>query len=95
MHGVVRDDRRRSVHRAGTGMLALDSAGYLVCGAGAAAARGTFAGRSRTASHIRWRRSAPVSSRRATCAQTHPSGLPGAVGDGALVVRFAHDVLAG
>jgi thioredoxin reductase (NADPH) len=77
------------------GMLALDAAGYLVCGAGAAKCNG----------HLRW----PLADREPHLLETVRPGVfaagdvraeaakrvAGAVGDGAMVVRFAHDVLAG
>jgi thioredoxin reductase (NADPH) len=80
---------------AAAGMLALDPAGYLLCGSGAAAC----------ASHLRW----PLPDREPHLLETVRPGVfaagdvragasnrvAGAVGDGALVVRFAHDVLAG
>jgi thioredoxin reductase (NADPH) len=80
---------------AATGILAVDSAGYLLCGAGAAKCEG----------HLRW----PLSDREPHLLETIRPGVfaagdvragasrrvAGAVGDGALVVRFAHDVLAG
>jgi thioredoxin reductase (NADPH) len=75
--------------------LALDPAGYVVCGAGAAACQG----------HLRW----PLADRGPHLLETIRPGVfaagdvradaskrvAGAVGDGALVVRFAYDVLAG
>jgi thioredoxin reductase (NADPH) len=80
---------------AATGILAVDSAGYLLCGAGAATCEG----------HLRW----PLRDRDPHLLETIRPGVfaagdvragaskrvAGAVGDGALVVRFAHDVLAG
>jgi thioredoxin reductase (NADPH) len=77
------------------GLLALDDAGYLLCGAGAARCQG----------HLRW----PLSDREPHLLETVRPGVfaagdvraeaskrvAGAVGDGALVVRFAYDVLAG
>jgi thioredoxin reductase (NADPH) len=77
------------------GMLALDAAGYLVCGTGAAKCEG----------HLRW----PLADREPHLLETVRPGVfaagdvragaskrvAGAVGDGAMVVRFAHDVLAG
>jgi thioredoxin reductase (NADPH) len=80
---------------AATGMLAVDAAGYLLCGAGAAKCDG----------HLRW----PLSDRRPHLLETTRPGVfaagdvrseaskrvAGAVGDGALVVRLAHDVLDG
>jgi thioredoxin reductase (NADPH) len=76
------------------GLLALDAAGYLVCGAGAARCDG----------HLRW----PLSDREPYLLETIRPGVfaagdvradaskrvAGAVGDGALVVRFAYEVLA-
>jgi thioredoxin reductase (NADPH) len=76
------------------GLLALDAAGYLVCGAGAAKCDG----------HLRW----PLSDREPYLLETIRPGVfaagdvradasrrvAGAVGDGALVVRFAYEVLA-
>ena len=78
-----------------TGMLAVDGAGYLLCGAGAANCDG----------HLRW----PLSDREPHLLETTRPGVfaagdvrseaskrvAGAVGDGAMVVRFAYDVLAG
>ena len=78
-----------------TGMLAVDGAGYLLCGAGAANCDG----------HLSW----PLSDREPHLLETTRPGVfaagdvrseaskrvAGAVGDGALVVRFAYDVLAG
>jgi thioredoxin reductase (NADPH) len=76
-------------------LLALDDAGYVLCGAGAASCQG----------HLRW----PLSDRQPHLLETVRPGVfaagdvraeasrrvAGAVGDGALVVRFAYDVLAG
>ena len=78
-----------------TGLLAVDPAGYLLCGAGAAKCDG----------HLAW----PLADREPHLLETVRPGVfaagdvrsgatnrvAGAVGDGALVVRFAHDVLAG
>jgi thioredoxin reductase (NADPH) len=78
-----------------TGMLAVDAAGYLLCGLGAAECDG----------HLAW----PLADRKPYLLETVRPGVfaagdvradaskrvAGAVGDGALVVRFAHDVLAG
>jgi thioredoxin reductase (NADPH) len=80
---------------AADGMLAVDGAGYLLCGQGAADCSG----------HLRW----PLAEREPQLLETVRPGVfaagdvragaanrvAGAVGDGALVVRFAHDVLAG
>jgi thioredoxin reductase (NADPH) len=80
---------------ASTGMLAVDPAGYLLCGSGAATCGG----------HLGW----PLADREPHLLETVRPGVfaagdvragaskrvAGAVGDGALVVRFAHDVLAG
>jgi thioredoxin reductase (NADPH) len=80
---------------AAEGILATDSAGYLVCGVGAAKCDG----------HLRW----PLADRRPHLLETVRPGVfaagdvragasnrvAGAVGDGAMVVRFVHDVLAG
>jgi thioredoxin reductase (NADPH) len=77
-----------------TGMLAVDAAGYLLCGAGAATCD----------SHLAW----PLADREPHLLETVRPGVfaagdvrsgaskrvAGAVGDGAMVVRFAHDVLA-
>ena len=77
------------------GMLALDAAGYLLCGSGAAGCDG----------HLSW----PLKDREPHLLETVRPGVftagdvragatnrvAGAVGDGALAVRFAHDVLAG
>jgi thioredoxin reductase (NADPH) len=79
---------------AARGLLALDAAGYLVCGAGAAKCEG----------HLRW----PLSDREPYMLETIRPGVfaagdvradaskrvAGAVGDGAMVVRFAYEVLA-
>jgi thioredoxin reductase (NADPH) len=78
---------------AGAGMLALDSAGYLLCGDGAAACEG----------HLTW----PLTDRQPRLLETVRPGVftagdvragalnrvAGAVGDGALAVRFVHEVL--
>jgi thioredoxin reductase (NADPH) len=78
-----------------TGILAVDTAGYLLCGSGAAGCEG----------HLRW----PLTDREPYLLETTRPGVfaagdvradaskrvAGAVGDGALVVRFAHEVLAG
>ena len=75
------------------GMLALDTAGYLLCGATAATCSG----------HLTW----PLSDREPHLLETVRPGVfaagdvrtgatnrvAGAVGDGALAVRFVHDVL--
>jgi thioredoxin reductase (NADPH) len=80
---------------ASDGMLAVDAAGYLLCGEGAADCPG----------YLRW----PLADRRPHLLETIRPGVfaagdvragaskrvAGAVGDGALVVRFAYDVLAG
>jgi thioredoxin reductase (NADPH) len=80
---------------ASTGMLAVDPAGYLLCGSGAAECNG----------YLNW----PLTDREPHLLETVRPGVfaagdvrsgaskrvAGAVGDGALVVRFAHDVLAG
>ena len=80
---------------ASTGMLAVDPAGYLLCGHGAATCEG----------HLNW----PLSDREPHLLETVRPGVfaagdvragaskrvAGAVGDGALVVRFAYEVLAG
>jgi thioredoxin reductase (NADPH) len=80
---------------AASGMLAVDSSGYVLCGAGVANCQG----------HLRW----PLSDREPHLLETVRPGVfaagdvragasnrvAGAVGDGALVVRFAYDVLAG
>jgi thioredoxin reductase (NADPH) len=77
------------------GMLALDAAGYLLCGSGAARCNG----------HLSW----PLKDREPHLLETVRPGVftagdvragatnrvAGAVGDGALAVRFAHEVLAG
>ena len=76
-------------------LLALDDAGYLLCGAGVANCQG----------HLRW----PLTDREPHLLETVRPGVfaagdvraeasrrvAGAVGDGALVVRFAYEVLAG
>jgi thioredoxin reductase (NADPH) len=102
-----RDDRRHDVActavfvmigaepctEATTGILAVDPAGYLLCGAGAASCGG----------HLGW----PLTDREPNLLETTRPGVfaagdvradaskrvAGAVGDGALVVRFAHEVL--
>ena len=80
---------------AAQGMLALDPAGYLLCGTGAAACE----------THLAW----PLGDREPHLLETVRPGVfaagdvragasnrvAGAVGDGAMVVRFAHDVLDG
>jgi thioredoxin reductase (NADPH) len=80
---------------AAAGILALDAAGYLLCGSGAAACDG----------HLRW----PLADREPHLLETVRPGVftagdvrsgasnrvAGAVGDGAMAVRFAHEVLAG
>jgi thioredoxin reductase (NADPH) len=80
---------------AATGILALDDAGYVRCGAEAARCNG----------HLRW----PLADREPHLLETvrpavfaagdvragAANRVAGAVGDGALAVRFAHDVLAG
>jgi thioredoxin reductase (NADPH) len=77
-----------------TGILAVDPAGYLLCGTGAASCEG----------HLGW----PLKDREPHLLETVRPGVfaagdvragasnrvAGAVGDGAMVVRFAHDVLA-
>jgi thioredoxin reductase (NADPH) len=79
---------------ASTGMLAVDPAGYLLCGTGAASNGG----------HLGW----PLRDRDPYMLETVRPGVfaagdvragaskrvAGAVGDGAMVVRFAHEVLA-
>jgi thioredoxin reductase (NADPH) len=78
-----------------SGMLAVDPAGYLLCGEAAASSNG----------HLRW----PLADRNPQLLETSRPGVfaagdvragasnrvAGAVGDGSLVVRFAYDVLAG
>jgi thioredoxin reductase (NADPH) len=80
---------------AAAGILALDAAGYVLCGTGAAASNG----------HLRW----PRTDREPSLLETTrpgvfaagdvrtdaPKRVAGAVGDGALAVRLAHTVLAG
>jgi thioredoxin reductase (NADPH) len=80
---------------AATGILATDQAGYLLCGPGASAVDG----------HLCW----PLTDREPHLLETIRPGVfaagdvragasnrvAGAVGDGAMVVRFAHEVLAG
>jgi thioredoxin reductase (NADPH) len=80
---------------AARGVLALDAAGYLLCGSAAAGCDG----------HLSW----PLKDREPHLLETVRPGVftagdvragasnrvAGAVGDGALAVRFAHDVLAG
>ena len=77
------------------GMLAVDAAGYLLCGPGAAESDG----------HLCW----PLTDREPQLLETvrpgvfaagdvragAPKRVAGAVGDGAMVVRFAQEVLAG
>ena len=89
----LRDDRRRAVHRGGdAGCSRSTPAGYLLCGAGAANCQG----------HLRW----PLTDREPHLLETVRPGVfaagdvragaskrvAGAVGDGALVVRFAYEV---
>jgi thioredoxin reductase (NADPH) len=78
-----------------TGLLAVDDAGYLLCGAGAAKSDG----------HLCW----PLPDREPHLLETVRPGVfaagdvrsgaanrvAGAVGDGGMVVRYAHEVLAG
>lgn len=78
-----------------TGILPVDDAGYILCGPGAASYDG----------HLRW----PLSDREPHLLETTRPGVfavgdvragaanrvAGAVGDGTMVVRFVHDVLAG
>ena len=78
---------------AARGLLALDDAGYLICGSGAANCQG----------HLQW----PLADREPNLLETVRPGVfaagdvragsskrvASAVGDGALVVRFAYDVL--
>ena len=78
-----------------TGMLAVDAAGYLLCGDEASKCDG----------HLGW----PLADREPHLLETVRPGVfaagdvrsgaskrvAGAVGDGAMVVRFAHDVLNG
>jgi thioredoxin reductase (NADPH) len=78
---------------AATGMLAVDAAGYLLCGGGAAKCNG----------YLNW----PLADREPHLLETVRPGVfaagdvrsgasnrvAGAVGDGAMVVRFAHEVL--
>jgi thioredoxin reductase (NADPH) len=80
---------------AATGILAVDSAGYLLCGGGAASCDG----------HLCW----PLADREPHLLESVRPGVfvagdvragaskrvAGAVGDGALAVRFVHDVLSG
>jgi thioredoxin reductase (NADPH) len=80
---------------AATGMLAVDTAGYLVCGPGAP----------NSDTHLNW----PLTDREPHLLETTrpgvfaagdvragaPNRVAAAVGDGALVVRFVQDVLAG
>jgi thioredoxin reductase (NADPH) len=80
---------------AATGMLAVDAAGYLLCGTGAATCDG----------HLAW----PLADREPHLLETSRPAVfaagdvragaskrvAGAVGDGSMVVRFAHEVLAG
>ena len=82
-------------NEAAKGMLALDPAGYLLCGSAAAGCDG----------HLSW----PLKDREPHLLETIRPGVftagdvragatnrvAGAVGDGALAVRFAHEVLAG
>jgi thioredoxin reductase (NADPH) len=82
-------------NEAAGGMLALDPAGYLLCGSAAAGCEG----------HLSW----PLKEREPHLLETIRPGVftagdvragatnrvAGAVGDGALAVRFAHEVLAG
>jgi thioredoxin reductase (NADPH) len=80
---------------AAAGILAVDAGGYLICGTGAASCVG----------HLRW----PLSDREPHLLETIRPGVfaagdvraeasnrvAGAVGDGAMVVRYAQQVLAG
>ncbi len=80
---------------AATGILAVDAAGYLLCGTGAAKSDG----------HLGW----PLPDREPHHLETVRPGVfaagdvrsgasnrvAGAVGDGGMVVRYAHEVLAG
>jgi thioredoxin reductase (NADPH) len=80
---------------AATGMLGVDAAGYLLCGTGAATCDG----------HLGW----PLAEREPHLLETTRPGVfaagdvragaskrvAGAVGDGSMVVRFAHEVLDG
>jgi thioredoxin reductase (NADPH) len=80
---------------AATGILAVDETGYLLCGHSAAAYRG----------HLGW----PLPDREPELLETvrpgvfaagdvragAPKRVAGAVGDGAMAIRFAHEVLAG
>jgi thioredoxin reductase (NADPH) len=80
---------------AATGMLAVDAAGYLLCGTGAATCDG----------HLAW----PLADREPHLLETSRPAVfaagdvragaskrvAGAVGDGSMVVRFAHEVLGG
>jgi thioredoxin reductase (NADPH) len=80
---------------AATGILAVDAAGYLLCGTGAATSRG----------HLCW----PLPDREPHLLETVRPGVfaagdvrsgasnrvASAVGDGGMVVRYAHEVLAG
>jgi thioredoxin reductase (NADPH) len=80
---------------AATGLLAVDDAGYLLCGTGAATCDG----------HLCW----PLPDREPHLLETVRPGVfaagdvrsgasnrvAGAVGDGGMVVRYAHEVLAG
>ena len=92
--GRLRDDRRRAVHRGRDGdarhrprrLPALRARRRGLHGGTALAAR-------RSARRTCSRRCGPACSRPATCARAPPTASPSAVGDGALTVRFVHDVL--
>jgi thioredoxin reductase (NADPH) len=87
--------KRGPCTEAARGVLALDAAGYLLCGSAAAGCDG----------HLSW----PLKDPEPHLLETVRPGVftagdvragatnrvAGAVGDGALAVRFAHDVLAG
>ena len=61
---------------AASGMLAVDAAGYLLCGTGAASCEGHLSWPLRTASRTCSRRRGPACSRPATCAREHRSASP-------------------
>ena len=96
-HRGVRDDRRRPVHRGGDRACSpLDPAGYLLCGTGAATCDGApRAGRSRDREPHLLETVRPGVFAAGDVRAGASNRVAGAVGDGAMVVRFAHDVLDG
>ena len=80
---------------AATGMLALDPAGYLLCGTGRGELRGPPALAARRPRAAPARDVRPGVFAAGDVRADASKRVAGAVGDGALAVRFAHDVLAG